>query len=46
MGLAGEMASGVGLKRGIASFRTALIDALSRMDSRKLKSGMKLDVLQ
>ena len=43
MGIAGERAARAATKVGTGSFRVALIDALSRLCSREVLKGMKLD---
>ena len=43
MGLAGELSAKVASDRGTGSFRSALIDSLSLMDSRVLAGGMRIE---
>jgi hydroxyethylthiazole kinase len=43
MGIAGERAARDAAKAGTGSYRVALIDALSRLNSRDVLKGMKLD---
>ncbi len=45
MGLAGERAARRAKRLGTGSFRAALIDALSGLDSRAVSRGMKIDAL-
>ncbi len=45
MGLAGERAARKAGRLGTGSFRAALIDALSGLDSRAVSRGMKIDAL-
>ncbi len=45
MGLAGERAARKAKRLGTGSFRAALIDALSGLDSRAVSRGMKIDAL-
>ncbi len=45
MGISGEKAARANHGRGTASYRVALIDALSRIDEKTVLKGMKVDVL-
>lgn len=45
MGISGEKAARENRGKGTASYRVALIDALSRIDAKTVLKGMKVDVL-